>query len=285
MTNANSPALGRVGIFGFWFNFERYERTELGELAAELEDLGYGALWLAAAKAELGLAGPVLEATRKFVFATGIINVWSEQASTLVKAYQEEPHRDRLLLGIGAGHRESNSAQGYATPRTAVINYLDELTAIPSGQLALAALGPRMLALAAERTLGPHPYLINPEYTASAREAIGSGPALLPEQKVVLETDPERARTIARSGIAMYLGLENYLANLRRLGFTEEDFADGGSDRLVDALVGWGDENAVAERVRAHLDAGADHVSVQVLTEDGDPRPGYRALAPALTEL
>lgn len=279
---ANAPAIGRVGVFGFWFNFERYETSELAELAAELEELGYGALWLAAAKSDLALAEPVLGATKRFVFATGIVNIWAEPAQALVRGYQAAPNRDRLLLGIGAGHREANSDHGYAKPYSAVREYLDQLTDIPASNLALAALGPRMLRLAAERTVGPHPYLITPEYTATAREVIGTEAWLLPEQKVVLETDPEQARAIARQGVQMYLGLENYRANLRRLGFEDADFADGGSDRLIDEVVAWGDEEAIAARFAAHFEAGADHVSAQVLTADGDPRADYRRLAPVL---
>lgn len=279
-----TQAPGRIGVFSFWPVLQSFGGPAIGELGAELEELGYGALWLAAAKADLSLAEPVLGATHNLVFATGIINIWTEPAADLVEAYRASPHRDRLLLGVGAGHPEGNSAQGYGTPLTATERYLDELEGIPRERLALAALGPKMLRLAAERTAGPHPYLVTPEHTASARNAIGAGPMLAVEQKVVLDTEPSSARETARGGVRNYLGLRNYAKNLRRLGFTDADFADGGSDRLVDALVGWGDEAAISRRVAEHLDAGASHVAVQVVTKDGDPRPGYRKLAPALRE-
>lgn len=280
-----TQSLGRIGAFNFWPTLQSFGEPAIGELAAELEGLGYSALWLAAAKADLSLARPVLGATSSLVFATGIINIWTEPAADLVAAYQASPHRDRLLLGVGAGHREANSAQGYGTPLTATERYLDELEAIPDERLALAALGPKMLRLAADRTAGPHPYLVTPEHTATARETVGVEPLLAVEQKVVLDTEPASARETARAGVKHYLGLRNYANNLHRLGFTDADLADGGSDRLVDALVARGDEAAISRRVAEHLDAGASHVAVQVLTKDGDPRPDYRKLAPALREL
>ncbi|WP_026197104.1 TIGR03620 family F420-dependent LLM class oxidoreductase [Sciscionella marina] len=279
-----TPAIERVGVFAPWPELAAYG-AELPDLAAELEQLGYGALWASVAQADLGIAEPILGATKEFVFATGIVNIWTESPAELISAFHASPYRDRLLLGIGAGHRERNTGQGYSTPKTAIGEYLDKLTDIPAAQLVLAALGPRMLELAARRTAGAHPYLVVPEHTAAAREILGAGPLLAPEQKVVLETDPATARAIARKRVVPYLGLENYVANFRRFGFGEQDFAEGGSDRLIDALVVWGGEEAITRRVRAHLDAGADQVAVQVLTGDGEPRSAYRALAPALTAL
>ena len=147
----------------------------------------------------------------------------------------------------------------------------------------LAALGPRMLALSRDRAAGAHPYLITPEHTATAREILGAGPLLAPEVKVVLDTDPERARTAARGHLAIYLGMPNYTGNLLRLGFTEDDLRDGGSDRLVDALIAWGDEETIAARVQEHLDAGADHVCVQFIHDlDGLPIEQWRRMAEVL---
>jgi probable F420-dependent oxidoreductase len=166
--------------------------------------------------------------------------------------------------------------------------YFDQLDAasprVPQGERALAALGPKMLELARERTAGAHPYLVSPEHTAAAREVLGDGPLLAPEQKVVLETDPDTARAVARQHLAVYLRLPNYTNNLLRTGFSEDDLAGGGSDRLVDGIVVWGDLDAVAGRVRAHHDAGADHVCLQVLLADAPvfPRPEWRRLAGAL---
>jgi probable F420-dependent oxidoreductase len=176
---------------------------------------------------------------------------------------------DRLLVGIGVGHRPLVGDR-YTKPYEKLVNYLDGLDAggVPVEGRVLAALGPRVLALAAERAAGAHPYYTTPEHTAQAREILGPDKLLVPEQKVVLETDPEVARGLAREALDFYLKLPNYTNNWLRLGFTEEDLAGGGSDRLVDALTAWGDEEAIRARVQAHRDAGADQVIVQVLNED-----------------
>jgi probable F420-dependent oxidoreductase len=195
-----------------------------------------------------------------------------------------------VLLGIGAGHRhhvEAVTDQRYERPYRQVVSYLDDLDSaqppVPRDQRALAALGPRMLALAGRRTLGAHPYLVTPEHTRLAREILGPAPLLAPEQTVVLETDPAVARSIARQIVTFCLVAPNYTNNWLRLGFTTDDFADGGSDRLVDALVAWGDVETVFKRIDEHRQAGADHVCINVLGPPGEiPLAGYRALAAAL---
>jgi probable F420-dependent oxidoreductase len=219
------------------------------------------------------------------VVATGIVNMWSTPAEEAAAGYRRlnDAHGGRFLLGAGIGHREQD--QAYRSPYETIVDYLDRLDAegVPAEGRVLAALGPKVLRLAAERAAGAHPYLTTPEHTRSAREILGAGPLLAPEQKVVLEPDPGRARAIAREALGRYLVLRNYVASFERLGFTAEDFAGGGSDALVDALVAHGDAAAVAARLAAHLEAGADNVAVQVLTEPGgDPRPALRSIAEAL---
>lgn len=282
--------MGHVGVWtfsGLWPEDE----ADLAAAATELEDLGYGALWLGASAGKLELPAKLLATTQRLRVATGIVNVWLEPSDVVIPAYRQiaADHADRFLLGLGAGHAHNvePTGQRYVRPYRKVVSYLDDLDAadppVPRDARALAALGPRMLALAAERTAGAHPYLTTPDHTRTAREILGRGPLLAPEQMVVLETEPGRAREIARAGVQRYLGLPNYANNLRSLGFTDDDLAEGGSDRLVDALVAWGTVDSIAERVRAHLDAGADHVCVQVITDRRTlPRAEWRKLAPAL---
>ncbi len=190
----------------------------------------------------------------------------------------------RFVLGVGAGHREAT--QQYARPFQTLSGYVDVLrdAGVPRDGLVLAALGPRVLRLARDRTAGAIPYLVPPEHTAQARALLGPGPLLAPEHKVVLDTDPARARALGRARVRTpYLGLVNYTSNLRRLGWAEADLAAGGSDALIDALVAHGGPAEIAAQLTRHLDAGADHVCLQLITEDGaDPLPGYAELAPAL---
>ncbi|GAA4538684.1 LLM class F420-dependent oxidoreductase [Amycolatopsis samaneae] len=266
--------LGRIGIW-------RHEFSP--ELAVELEKLGYGALWIGASPSgDLAAVERLLDATDRIALATGIVNIWKDDAETVAASYRRiaAKHPDRFLLGVGAGHREHT--QEFTKPYTALVDYLDALDkgGVPVEARALAALGPKVLKLAGDRTAGAHPYLTTPEHTRQAREILGEGPLLAPEHKVVLETDPAKGREIGRATVQFYLGLSNYTANLRKLGFTDEDLAGEGSDRLVDALALHGDAETIAAGIRAHLDAGADHVTVQVLGED--PLPGYRALAEVL---
>jgi len=271
--------LGRIGIW------RRTGGLSL-ELAVELEKLGYGAVWIGGSPpGHLDLAEDLLDGTTTLAVATGIVNMWSDDAATVGASFHRiaARHPGRFLLGVGIGHPEAT--QVYQKPYDKIVEYLDELddAGVPRDAVALAALGPKVLRLAGDRTAGAHPYLTTPEHTRRAREILGDGPLLAPEQKVVLDPDPERARSIGRPAVANpYLNLVNYTRNLERLGYSPDDIADGGSDVLIDALVAHGDAAAVARGVRAHLDAGADHVNVQVLTADDDPLPVYRELAEAL---
>jgi probable F420-dependent oxidoreductase len=272
-----------LGRFGVW----RPARQLTPDLAVSLEQLGFGTLWVGGSPGgDLAAVEMVLDATSTLTIATGVVNVWRSDARELAASFRrvDAAHPGRFLLGVGAGHRES--AEGYARPHAKVAEYVAVLLGhgVPAAQLVLAALGPRMLRLAAERTAGAHPYLVPPEHTRQARAILGPGPLLAPEQKVVLEEDPERARAIGRPAVQNpYLGLVNYTANLRRLGWTDDDLSGGGSDALIDALVGHGGPGRVVARLDEHLQAGADHVAVQLLTAPGgDPRPGYRELARAL---
>jgi probable F420-dependent oxidoreductase len=277
------PMVVALGRFGVW----RRDVELSPELAAGLEQLGYGTVWVGGSPGgELVVPDQLLAATRTLVVATGIVNIWKDDATTVATSYHrlEGRYPGRFLLGIGAGHREQN--EGYGTPYESLQRYLDVLDAaeVPVERRVLAALGPRVLRLAAERAAGAHPYFTTPEHTRTARAVLGPGKVLAPEQKAVLGTDPVAVREFARPVLAMYLGLANYVNNFRRLGFTDADLADGGSDRLLDALIAHGDPVAVAERVVAHLDAGADHVAIQLLTPPGaDPLDGYAELAGVLT--
>ncbi|SFH93664.1 probable F420-dependent oxidoreductase, MSMEG_4141 family [Amycolatopsis regifaucium] len=268
--------LGRIGIW-------QLEGVLTPELAREVEELGYGAIWIGGSPSgDLAKAEELLDATKSIKVATGIVNIWQDDAATVAEAYKRvaAKHPDRFLLGVGAGHREHTAE--FKKPYTALVEYLDALDAagVPVEGRALAALGPKVIKLAGDRTAGAHPYLMTPEHTRQAREILGEGPLLAPEQKVVLETDPEKARAIGRGTVKFYLGLVNYTNSLRKLGFTDEDLAGEGSDRLVDALAVHGDAETVARGVTAHLEAGADHVNIQVL--NSDPLPVYRALAGVL---
>ena len=250
-------------------------------MAAEAEALGYGAIWLGGSPdGDLGVVDQLLDATDRIAVGTSIVNVWKDDAATVAASYHRitARHPDRFLLGLGIGHPEAT--QEYQRPYDKLVSYLDELDdlKVPASGRALAALGPRVLRLSAERSAGALPYLVTPEHTRQAREILGAGVLLAPEQKLVLETDPERARALGRPRVQNpYLGLTNYLASLRRLGWTDADFADGGSDALIDALAVHGDPAAIARGVTAHLEAGADHVAVQVLNPD--PLPALRELA------
>ncbi|MES4891358.1 LLM class F420-dependent oxidoreductase [Streptomyces sp. NPDC096012] len=280
----------RIGRYGIWSIGLRSEdpsrRGELGEAAAELEDLGYGAVWLGGNSAPRH-ALPLLDATGTLMVGTGIQSIWDYGPEETAASFAEvdAAHPGRFVLGLGVSHAKLTDQ--YRRPYTALVAYLDALDSagVPAGRRVLAALGPRTLKLAAERAAGAVPYLVTLEHTARAREILGAGPLLAPELKVVLETDPDRARTLARETLAMYLTLPNYTQNFLRLGFTEDDLADGGSDRLVDALFAWGREDRVRERIDAFHAAGADHVALQVVAEgtrDSLPREEWRRLAALL---
>ena len=269
--------LGKAGIW-------RHPSGLTPAMAAEAEALGYGAIWLGGSPdGDLSVVDPLLDATDRLVVGTSIVNVWKDDAATVAASYHRlaAKYPDRFLLGLGIGHPEAT--QEYQRPYDKLVSYLDELDdlKVPASGRALAALGPRVLRLSAERSAGALPYLVTPEHTRQARETLGAGTLLAPEQKLVLETDPERARALGRPRVQNpYLGLTNYLASLRRLGWTDADFADGGSDALIDALAVHGDAAAIARGVTAHLEAGADHVAVQVLNPD--PLPALRELASQL---
>lgn len=289
--------LGRVGLWAY--QLDQVPASQAKELAAEIEEIGYPTLWIPemVGREPFVSSSLLLSATERLVMATGIASIYARDALCANSAWHTltEAFPDRFLLGLGVSHQmmvEGLRGHDYSKPYSAMSAFLDGMdnglyTASPSPvppTRVLAALGPRMLRLAAERSAGAHPYFVPPEHTAFARETMGPGPLLCPEQAVVLETDPTRAREIARGHMAMYLQLPNYTNNLLRLGFTAEDVAEGGSDRLVDAIVAWGDEETVAARVRAHHDAGADHVCIQVVPAEGTAAPvaEWRRLAPVL---
>jgi len=283
---------------GLWSGWLRYgDAGAAVDAAGELEALGYSALWVPDVGGDLfGTLANLLAGTEATTIATGIMNLWMHSASDAAARYTalRDEHGDRLLMGIGVSHApliDHVQPGSYTKPLARTAEYLDALDAlaetIPADRRVLAALGPKMLALAGARTAGTHPYNVWPEHTAAARAALGPEALVLPEQAVVLEADPGKARAIARAFLATYLALPNYANNWFRFGFTPEDAADGGTDALVDAIVAWGDEDAIVARVQAHFDAGADHVCVQVLTEEAlaGPMEQWRALAPALVGL
>lgn len=292
--------LGRLGI---WSRELRYN-PDLGAraaAAAELEELRYSAIFIPDAGGDvLGAAEHLLAATRHVSIATGVLNIWMHDPAEVASRHAGLRARfgHRFLLGLGSSHAplvEASARGPYARPYSRMEAYLDALDAAaarplsapPAAERMLAALGPRMLSLARARAGAAHPYLVPPEHTELARRILGSGPVLAPEQAVVLDTDRRRGRERARAFVSDYLGLPNYVRNLRRLGFGDDDLHGGGSDRLVDALVARGDEEAIAARVRAHHDAGADHVCVYVFGSGDERLPlgQWRRLAPALTSL
>jgi probable F420-dependent oxidoreductase len=274
--------LGQIGV---WTSFRPFGVERAGEAAKLAEQLGYTAFWLGGSP-HAGDVAPVLEATATLVAATGILNVWREDPAqtSAADADLRAEYPGRFMLGIGIGHPEATS--DYRRPLTTMRTFLDALDASasppPVEERCLAALGPKMLDLAGERTAGTHPYFVPVEHTRFARERLGPGKLVAPEVACVLETDPERAKSVARQYAQTYLGLRNYTQNLLNLGFSGADLADGGSDRLIDAVIPQGSAERIAEVVRAHLDAGADHVCVQPLGEQGIPRDSWTALARAL---
>lgn len=269
--------LGRFGVWTFG--------APKPEQAAEIEKLGYGAIWPGGSPAaDLAFVEPILAVTENLTVATGIVNVWTAPAAQVAESYHriEAAYPGRFVLGIGIGHPEHT--QEYRKPYDVLVEYLDELdaAAVPVDRRVLAALGPKVLRLAAARSAGAHPYLTTPEHTKSARGEIGPDVFLAPEHKVVL-TDgsaeaADKARAVGRETVDFYLNLSNYLNNWRRLGFTEDDIAKPGSDRLIDAVVAHGTPESIAARLTEHLDAGADHVAIQVLG-------GWDKLLPTLTAL
>ena len=285
-----TPLKETVGRDGIWSVGRRSEdpdlRGERAEAAAELEELGYGAVWLGG-NSSAANAAPLIEATSKLTVGTSIQSIWQHEPDAAATAFAEleSAHPGRFLLGLGVSH--AKRVEQYARPYSALVEHLDGLDAsgVPADRRLLAALGPKSLRLARDRAAGSIPYLVTPEHTAHAREILGEAPLLAPELGVVPETDPDRARALAREFLELYLPLPNYTNNFLRHGFTEDDLLDGGSDRLVDALFAWGDDAAIRAKIDAFFEAGADHVALQVLDgapRDGLPRKAWRDVATLL---
>jgi probable F420-dependent oxidoreductase len=277
----------QLGEFGVWTSYRPFGIERAGEAAKIVEQLGYATWWMGGSP-NVGDIRPVLSATTTLAAATGILNVWSNDpaATAIADAQLRSEFPGRFMLGIGTGHPEHTSE--YRRPLTAMRAFLDGLdgspAAPPVGDRCLAALGPKMLDLAAERTAGAHTYFVPVEHTRFARERLGPTKLIAPEVACVLNTDPVRAKAIARKYAKFYLGLNNYTQNLSRFGFTEADLANGGSDRLIDALIPQGSAEEIAEIVWAHFQAGADHVCMQPLGEHGIPRKAWGVLARALID-
>lgn len=293
-------ALGRVGVWSF--TLEAQTAAEEREAAAEIESLGFPAIWFpesVTSREVFSHASWLLASTEHTVIASGIASIWARDPVAMSNGWRmlSDAYPDRFLLGIGVSHSPSVTRRGghYERPWGAMRDYLDAMDRAASSALepeaeprrVLAALGPRMLELAAERALGAHPYFVPVEHTAFARRRLGPEPVLAVEQTVVLQTDPSEARRQARGFAVHYLQTTNYANNLKRMGWSDADIAGQGSDAIIDALVAWGDADHVANRVRAHLDAGADHVCVQVVSDDENDvcLPQLRELAPALLAL
>jgi probable F420-dependent oxidoreductase len=274
-----TATLGRFGIWTHWSNLN-------ADFAREIEWMGYGAIWIGGSPAgDLAVVDELLGATDRLAVATGIVNIWKDDARTVAASHRRitAEFPDRFLLGVGVGHPEATS--DYTRPYRALVDYLDVLDGegVPAGERVLAALGPKVLRLARDRSAGAHPYLTTARHTREARELLGPDVLLAPEQKVVIDPDVAGARAAGRKVVKYYLGLRNYVDNLRRLGFTDDDLAGEGSDRLIDALVGHGDAVTAAGHVTAHLEAGADHVPVQlVASQPADLLAGYAELAATL---
>ncbi len=290
--------LSQLGKLGVWTWLDMLGAPEAAELAHRIEALGYSMLWLpeAVGRDPFALIGFLGAKTSRLVFATGIANLYARDPMTMntLRLTLGELTGGRFVLGIGVSHSHLVTGvrnHAYGKPVTTMRAYLEAMKGKPymapappaEPPMVLAALRTKMLGLAKELAQGAHPYFVPPEHTARARRILGQGPWLAPEQMVLRETDAGKARAIARNQMKIYLGLPNYQNNLRWLGYGDDDLQNGGSDRLVDAIVCWGDEKAIAARVKAHLDAGANHVCIQPLRPDGQPGPDLKlleALAP-----
>ncbi len=274
-----------LGQFGVWTSYRVIGEENAGEAARLVEDLGFGAFWLGGSP-QLPALRPLLEATQRIVVATGILNVWQSEPERVARDFAELS-RDfpaRLLLGIGIGHPEATSQ--YRTPLSAMRSFLDGLDSatepVPKNGRCLAALGPKMLDLSAERSLGSHTYFVPVAHTRAARERLGNAALLAPELACVVDGDVESGRDTARDYAKLYLGLRNYTRNLLDYGFREADIADGGSDRLIDAIIPHGTADQIAATAREHLSAGGNHVCLQAAGVAGIPRSEWTALAAAL---
>ncbi|KOG41024.1 LLM class F420-dependent oxidoreductase [Streptomyces resistomycificus] len=272
MSDALKESVGRYGVWSVGLRSEDPSRRgELAETAAELEESGFGAVWLGGNSAAQH-AAPLLDATSTLTVGTSIQSIWQHEAADSAASFAdlESAHPGRFALGLGVSH--AKLADQYRRPYSSLVTYLDALDAagVPADRRFLAALGPKTLELSRDRAAGAIPYLVTAEHTAYAREILGEGPLLAPELAVVLERDADRARALAREFLALYLSLPNYTNNFLRHGFTEDDLADGGSDRLIDAVFAWGDDETVRARVDTFFEAGADHLALQIV--DSEPR-------------
>ena len=280
----STPQLRQIGIWSLELRFG--DPAESREAAAELDELGYGAIWFPGGIGGdvTGDFGRLLAATRRAVIATGIINIWKHEPHEIADWWKglSADHKARALLGLGISHGPL-IGEGWGKPIAVTRDYVKRLTAagVPASSQCLAALGPQMLELSRDLTAGAHPYLVTPEHSELARKILGTGKLLAPEQGVILETDPGRARNLAREALTQYRELPNYRNNWLRLGFSEDDINQA-SDRLIDSLFAWGRPERIAERVKAHLAAGADHVCLQVITPQG---AGYAKVRAAWREL
>ncbi|MFI9171500.1 LLM class F420-dependent oxidoreductase [Streptomyces lincolnensis] len=287
MTDALKETVGRYGIWSAALRADDPSRSgELAEAVAELEELGYGAVWLGGNTSARD-AAPLIEATSRIVVGTSIQSIWEHEPAATAASFADldSAHPGRFALGLGVSH--AKLAEQYRRPYSALVSYLDALDEAghPADRRLLAALGPKTIDLARDRAAGSIPYLVTADHTATSRERLGDAPLLAPELKVVLEADPARARTLARDYLAMYLALPNYTNNFLRNGFTEDDVANGGSDRLVDAVFAWGDETRIRTRIEEFHKAGADHVALQIVdggTRTSLPRDAWRKLASLL---
>jgi len=286
---STTPLRNRLGPIGVWSIELRYGDRALSDKAIpELDELGFGAIWIPG-----GLGGDILETmsralslTKRATIASAIINIWKHEPAELGRWWHglSDDHKSRTMLGLGASH--APLIEEYQSPVTTMTKFLDGLDAagVPSDHVCIAALAPKMLELSGKRTAGTHPYLVTPAHSAIAREAVGPDRLVAPEQHVLLETDPARAREIGREALKPYMQFPNYVNSWRRLGFSEEDVA--GSDRLVDEIIAWGGTDVIVDRVKQHQDAGADHVCLQVVTGQGldgkAPSKAWRTLAEAL---
>jgi len=283
----------QLAKLGAWCFLDALSAKDAADAARRIEELGYGTLWIpeAVGREVFASAAWLLSATSRLVIASGIANIYARDAMTMTAGAKTlaEQSGGRFLLGIGVSHQPLvQGLRGHAwdRPYSYMREYLDAMDRSPYASVppaeevpvVIGALHPKMLAMAAQRTRGVHPYLVPPEHTSSTRALIGPDAWICTEQKVLLETNPTAARSVARQSLAMYLTLPNYRRNIQRFGFTDEDFENMGSDRLVDALVAWGDEKAIASRIKAHLDAGANQVCIQPLHPQGLPLPDWRVL-------
>lgn len=290
VTDATHPDLGRLGV---WSSLNGLTAPEAVSFARKIEEWGYSALWSGEAEGRdpFALFAYLGAHTEKLVFATGIANIYARDPLNMNanRKALSEFLPNRFVLGLGVSHKEQVSdirGHEYQKPVPAMRHYLDAMEksryAGPEPEneapIVLAALRKHMLRLGGSRTRGVHPYLVPPEHTRRARAILGQGPWLCPEQMVLAETDATAARELGRQNLAFYLKLPNYLNNLRELGFSERDFEDGGSDKLIDGIIAWGDIETIRERIQAHYDAGADHVCIQALRTDGQRKPDLNLL-------